>query len=335
MGSSKVVVAGAGSIGCFVGGHLAAAGRDVAFLARPRLVDELQRHGLTLTDRNGGRVTVAGEALRIGTDPALLASADIVLVTVKSGATREMADTIRAHAPAHAVVVSLQNGIDNAAILQRALPDMQVVAGMVPFNVAALGDGRFHRGTDGDIVIDAKAAAIAGMLTTPHLRIATHADMASIAWGKLLLNLNNALDALAGVPLRDELADRGWRKVLAACIDEALAALTAAGIRPAKVGSLPPSLLSTVLRLPDALFRIVAASQLKIDPHARSSMADDLALCRTTEIDQLQGAVVALAQERGVDAPVNRAVLGLVKQAEAQGAGSPHLRPADLGLPLP
>src|SRR5664280_3120061 len=140
MGSSKVVVAGAGSIGCFVGGHLAAAGRDVAVLARPRLVDELQRHGLTLTDRNGGRVTVAGEALRIGTDPALLASADIVLVTVKSGATREMADTIRAHAPAHAVVVALQNGIDNAAILQRALPGMQVVAGMVPFNVVALGD---------------------------------------------------------------------------------------------------------------------------------------------------------------------------------------------------
>ncbi len=90
-----------------------------------------------------------------------------MLVTVKSGATAEIAASILRHAPASAAVVSLQNGVDNAAILEEALPGRNVVAGMVPFNVAALGDGRFHRGTDGTILIDAKAAALAAALCHP------------------------------------------------------------------------------------------------------------------------------------------------------------------------
>ncbi|MGZ5236427.1 MAG: 2-dehydropantoate 2-reductase [Caldimonas sp.] len=325
-----IVVAGAGSIGCFVGGQLAAAGHDVRLLARPRVADELTRHGLTLTDCDGVTVRVAAADLVVRVEPALLASADVVLVTVKSGATRDIARSIAAFAPARAVVVSLQNGVDNVAILQDALPARPVVAGMVAFNVAALGEGRFHRGTSGEIVIDVRAAALAAELSTPHLPIATRADMRGVAWGKLLLNLNNALNALAGVPLREELADRAWRRLLAACIAEALAALRAAGIRPAKVGALPPSLLPLVLRLPDPVFRLVAAAQLKIDPAARSSMSDDLEHRRTTEIDQLQGAIVALAARHATPAPVNLAVLNLVKAAEARGSGSPRIGPADV-----
>ncbi len=326
----RVVVAGAGSIGCFVGGHLAAAGQSVRFLARPRIGDELMQHGLTLSDRDDCTVRVAAKDLVVGTDPGVLAAADVVLVTVKSGATREMAASIRAFAPAHAIVVSLQNGVDNASILQEELPAMKVVAGMVPFNVVALGDGRFHRATDGEVVVDAKVAALAEALSTPYLTIATHADMRAVAWGKLLLNLNNALNALAGVPLREELAQRDWRRVLAACIAEALAALAAAGIRPAKVGALAPSLLPALLRLPDALFKLVAAAQLRIDPSARSSMWDDLEHRRTTEIDQLQGAIVTLAAQHGTVATMNAAVLDRVKDAEKKGAGSPRLAAAAL-----
>lgn len=323
-----IVVAGAGAIGCFVGGQLVGAGRELRFLARQRIAEELAQHGLTLTDLEGGTVCVPSGRLAVGTDPAVLALADVVLVTVKSGATREIAHSIRQFAPAHALIVSLQNGIDNATILQEELPGRTVVAGMVPFNVVALGAGRFHRATDGEIVIDAKASALAAALSTPHMAVATHADMRAVAWGKLLINLNNALNALAGVPLREELADRGWRRILAACIAEALAALNAAGIRPAKLGALPPSLLPAVLRLPDALFKLVAAAQLRIDPSARSSMWDDLEQRRTTEIDQLQGAVVALATRHGLRAPFNEAVLERIKAAEKDGAGSPHIAPA-------
>jgi 2-dehydropantoate 2-reductase len=325
------VVAGAGSIGCYVGGRLAAAGRAVSLLCRPRIADELAAHGLTVSDRDGGQAHVDAAAFVIATDPAtVLETARIVLVTVKSGATAEMAQHIARFAPPDAVVVSLQNGLDNAAILRAALPGRTVAAGMVPFNVAALGDGRFHRGTDGEVVIDAIAADTAAALSVPGLPVGTDADMAAVAWGKLLLNLNNALNALAGVPLRDQVGDRRWRRILAACIDEALAALKAAGIRPAKVGKVSPALLPGLLRLPDVLFRVAAAAQLKIDPKARSSMFDDLEQRRTTEIDQLQGAIVALAERQGLTAPTNRAVLERVKVAEQARAGSPRLEPGDV-----
>jgi len=327
-----IAIAGAGSIGCFVGGQLAAAGRDVRFLGRDRVVDELRSHGLTLTDRDAGRVRVEPERLAATSDPATaLAGADIVLVTVKSSGTREIGRTVAELAPARAVVVSLQNGIDNAAILREELPARGVIAGMVPFNVVALGEGRLHRGIDGDIVIDAAAATLVATLSTPHLPVRTHHDMVAVAWGKLLLNLNNALNALAGVPLREELSDRRWRVLLARCIDEALAALQAAGIRPARVGAVPPSMLPSLLRLPDALFRIVAAAQVRIDPKARSSMQDDLAQHRTTEIDQLQGAVVALAARHGLRAATNALVLDRIKAAELRGEGSPRVAPDEIG----
>ena len=327
----RIVVAGAGAIGCYVGGRLAAAGHPVDLLCRPRIADEIVAHGLTLTDRDGGNEHVDASRLVIATEPAgVLETAGVVLVTVKSGATAEMARQIERFAPSDALVVSLQNGVDNAAILEAALPKRHVVAGMVPFNVAALGEGRFHRGTDGTIVIDAKAAGAAAALASPAMPIRAHADMRAVAWGKLLLNLNNALNALAGVPLREQLGDRRWRRILAACIAEALAALKAAGIRPAKIGAVAPRWLPLILRLPNGLFKLVAAAQIRIDPTARSSMFDDLEQRRLTEIDQLQGAIVDLAERHGTAAPVNQAVRERVKAAESAAAGSPRLQPADV-----
>jgi hypothetical protein len=125
----RIVVAGAGSIGCFVGGQLAAAGRARKVTARPRIAEELAQHGLTLSDQDDCTLRVAAKDLAVALDPEVLASADVVLVTVKSGATREMAASIRAFAPTHATVVSLQNGVDNATLLHEALPGMKVVAG--------------------------------------------------------------------------------------------------------------------------------------------------------------------------------------------------------------
>jgi 2-dehydropantoate 2-reductase len=136
----RIVIAGAGSIGCFVGGLLALGGADVVLLARPRIAEEIATNGLRLTSFEGWSETLATVAVE--TDAATaLAAADLVLVTVKSGATAAMATLIAAHAPALAPVVSLQNGLANAAILRSALPGRAVHAGMVSFNVLHGGEG--------------------------------------------------------------------------------------------------------------------------------------------------------------------------------------------------
>src|SRR5271169_4081847 len=149
-----IVVAGAGSIGCFVGGMLAAAGRDVALLARPRVIREIESNGLTLTSFEGASRQLAPRRLTLSDVPKIFVDAATVLVAVKSADTAEIADAIANHAPPDAVVVSLQNGVANVPLLRQRLPGRLVLAAMVPFNVIASGEGRYHRATSGDIVIE-------------------------------------------------------------------------------------------------------------------------------------------------------------------------------------
>src|SRR3954449_3686956 len=162
MTDRPIVVAGAGAIGCFVGGMLAASGRRVALLARPRVKTEIERFGLRLTDFTGFEKKLDAGRLVLSEDPSIFHSAGIVLVTVKSADTATVADQIAQHAPQDAVIVSLQNGVGNVALLQERLGGRQVLAGMVPFNVIGMGEGRFHRSTSGDIHVgedDANTAA--------------------------------------------------------------------------------------------------------------------------------------------------------------------------------
>jgi len=320
-----IVVAGAGSIGCFVGGLVASAGRRVSLLARPRIMAEIAQFGLTLTSLEGASWHVASQQIALSDDPKILADAGVVLVTVKSADTAEIADAIARHAPEDAVVVSLQNGIANVPVLRERLPGRTVLAAMVPFNVIAAGDGRFHRATSGDIVIEHDSADIAAQLSVPGLAMRATANIVGVQWGKLLVNLNNAINALSGLPLREQLGNRDWRGLFADQIAEGLMAVHAEGIRPVSATPVPSSWAPHLLRLPDALFKIALAPAMKIDPQARSSMWEDLERRRRTEIDYLQGVITDIADRRGLKAPLSHRIVALIREAEAAQLGSPRL----------
>jgi 2-dehydropantoate 2-reductase len=323
-------IAGAGSIGCFVGGMLAAGGRRVAFLARPRVIAEIEAHGLRLTGFDGFDRRLAARQFTLSENPDVFADAAAILVTVKSADTAEMAGIIAKHAPADAAIVSLQNGVGNAALLRGKLPGRRVLGGMVPYNVIALGEGRFHRATSGDIVIERDEANTAEKLSVPGSRMRATDNIAGVQWGKLLFNLNNALNALANLPLRTQLSQRPWRRLYADQVAEALAAIKAEGIRPVSPAPLPVSFMPPLLRLPDGLFEIVLGRTMKIDPEARSSMWEDLQRGRSTEIDYLQGIITEIAARRGLAAPLSRRIVELVRKAEADGKGSPGLTPEQI-----
>jgi 2-dehydropantoate 2-reductase len=320
-------VAGAGSIGCFVGGMLAAGGKRVTLLARPRVIAEIEQNGLRLTSFDGAEHRLAANQLALSENPDAFADAAIVLVTVKSADTAAMADVIARYAPKDTVIVSLQNGVSNLALLRERLPGRRVLGGMVPFNVIAPGDGRFHRATSGDIVIERDSAGTAEELSVPGLKMRATDNITGVQWGKLLFNLNNALNALANLPLRQQLAQRSWRRLYADQVAEALAAIKAEGIKPVSTAPLPVSWMPPLLRLPDALFEVVLGRTMKIDPEARSSMWEDLQRGRRTEIDYLQGIITGIADRRGLAAPLSRRIVELIRKAEAEGKGSPGLTP--------
>src|SRR5713101_4858715 len=323
-------VAGAGIIGCFVGGMYAAPGRRVALLARPRVIEEIEANGLRLTSFKGFEKRIAADQLTLSEDPSILGNTGAVLVTVKSADTAGIADIIAKYAPADAVIVSLQNGVGNVSLLRQRLPGRRVLAGMVPFNVIAPGEGRFHRATSGDIVIEQDEAATANKLSVPGLRMRPTPDIAGVQWGKLLVNLNNALNALADLPLRQQLAQRAWRSLFADQMAEGLAAIKAERIKPVSSTPVPVSWTPHLLRLPDALFNMILGWTMKIDPEARSSMWEYLQRGRRTEIDYLQGVITGIADRRGLQVPLSRRIVALIKSAEASGKGSPKLTPEQI-----
>jgi 2-dehydropantoate 2-reductase len=322
-----ISVAGAGSIGCFVGGVLADAGRRVSLLARPRVIAEIESNGLRVTSFEGFDRKAPSSQLLLSDDPSIFQDAGVVLVAVKSTDTADVADLIARHAPSDAVVVSLQNGVGNVSVLRERLAGRRVLAGMVPFNVIALGQGRFHRATSGDIVIEQDEAGTAAQLSVPHLTMRATDNIAGVQWGKLLLNLNNALNALSGLPLREQLAQRSWRKLFADQMSEGLAAIKAEGIKPVASTPVPPALTPYLLRLPDTVFQLLLGRTMKIDPEARSSMWEDLQRGRRTEIDYLQGVVTRIAERQGLKTPLSERIVALIKRAEAAGKGSPGLTP--------
>ena len=320
-----ICVAGAGSIGCFVGGMYAAAGRSVALLARPRVIAEIEGHGLRLTGFDGFERRIEAGRLTLSENPSIFKDAGAVLVAVKSADTAAIADLIARHAPRDAVIVSLQNGVGNVPVLRQRLPGRRVLAGMVAFNVVSRGEGRFHRATSGDIVIEQDEAETAHALSVPGLKLRASPDIAGVQWGKLVVNLNNALNALAGLPLRQQLEQRAWRRLMADQMAEGLAAIRAEGIKLVSATPVPASLTPHLLRLPDAIFTRVLGRTLKIDPETRSSMWQDLQRGRRTEIDYLQGVITEIADRHGLQVPLSRRVVALVKQAEVLGKGSPRL----------
>ena len=145
----KICIYGAGSIGCYLGGRLAAAGYDIDFIVRPKIQQQLQTYGLTVSDYQGFKQTIAVNRLQITDDPQIAAQADIILVCVKSASTEQVAGELKDILKKKTIIISFQNGLSNVGILKQILTDHILLEGMVPFNVAALGNGIFHQGTDG------------------------------------------------------------------------------------------------------------------------------------------------------------------------------------------
>jgi 2-dehydropantoate 2-reductase len=302
----SIAVVGAGAVGCFFGARLAQAGHHVTLIGRQRHVQAMREHGLRVQWADH----VDTVAVAADTELAAVRGAELVLVAVKSTDT---AATARALAPllaADALVVSLQNGVDNAPALQRELRQTVVPCAVyVAASMAAPGVVAHHG--RGELVVGALHGA---------------ADAALVARLQALAELFGS----AGVPVRvaDDVAGELWLKLVVNCAYNAVSALTqlpyARIAACAEVVAVQRDVVAEVVALARAEGHPLDAgqAQLAVDAIARtmpqqlSSTAQDLARGRPTEIDHLNGYVARRGAELGVAAPVNRTLHALVKLAE-------------------
>lgn len=328
MRRTRVAILGAGNIGCYLGGWLAAAA-DVTLIGREARISAIARDGLTVTDLRGRSRTVRPETLTLATDAGAVRGSDYVLLTTKTLGTTAAIAGAAPHLDQDSIIVSFQNGIANADLIDEALAPTfpsrasrpLVLAGMVPFNVVAPEATSWLQTVSGRVRVKdhpridpfVRAAQGSG------IRVDLEPDMRPVLWGKLLLNLNNAVNGLTGLPLAQQLRDRDARMVLAGCQEETLAVARRLGTQPARTSPLPPALVPALLRSPTPVFAALSRSTLQVSPEARSSMAEDLDAGRPTEIREFQGTVAALGRAHGVPTPVCGRVVDLVREAETRG----------------
>lgn len=316
---TKIVILGAGAIGCYIGAAWQLCGLDVTLLARPATAAAITQHGVTLSGGQAARIAPGNIA--VTPDASILTQADLIVVTVKSTALGQVIDDIRKFAQPGTPVLCLLNGVSPLATLRAALPDHPVLAGMVPFNVVWTPPSQFRRSSIGSIKTDRHALleTISSATKSCHAPIEQCEDMQAIQYGKLLLNLNNPINALSGLTLYDQIRQRPYRRVFAAALSEALTVLKTARIKPAKVGAASPALGVILLKSPDFLFNSIVIRVQKIEQGSLTSMAVDLAAGRKTEVDTINGDIVRLAAQFGQTAPVNATLVRLVHEAETGG----------------
>lgn len=325
---TKIVVLGAGSIGCWIGGHLIKGSADVTFIGRERFASQISEHGLQLTHFE--REPLHCETVDFQTGAHGLAGADIIALCVKSQDTTGAAAQILERAP-DAAVVSFQNGIRNPEILREVLPQENILPAIVPFNVTPTTPGAFHCGTAGPLIIEDRASVqpLAAALEAGGQPVEMKDDIVGDQWAKMIVNLNNGLNTLTGGTLKDGLLQRDYRRALASCVEEAMEVARRNNVELGTFNGRSPAALTKTLRLPNLAYRLIMQTIVKIDAKARSSMLDDLEGGKPSEIDFLQGEIVSKAEKAGMIAPYNAAILEAVTQAFSQGE-SPCLSGAEI-----
>jgi 2-dehydropantoate 2-reductase len=316
----KVAIFGAGSTGCYLAGELALAGLDVSLICRPRIKENIMAAGgIHLTDYlELDKVVMPSQLLTDLKDETY----DLVFVTVKCHQLKGAVATLLTMTHSQSSLVLMQNGLGSLDIVANALKQQhgsrQLLLGITPFNVLQKANAVFHKGTEGGFMFQEHKVLlpIYHALTAHGFSCELKTDFESVIHGKLLLNLNNALNAIIDLPIKQQLSQRQTRILLAKAMKEWLNVCRAAGFNLKQLTKVKPQYLPFILSLPDFLFTRLAKAMLSIDDKARSSMWEDIQATRPTEIDYLNGAVVRLGKEYGISTPINAAIVEAIKLLE-------------------
>src|SRR5438094_1133715 len=303
--SMKIAVMGAGAVGCYYGGMLARAGHEVVLIARPQHVEAIKRDGLRM------ETTTFDEHVRLAasSEPRAVQGAKLVLFCVKSTDTESAGAQIRPHLPADALVLCLQNGVDNADRLRAVLPETAVAAAVVYVATEMAGPGHVKHHGRGELVIEPvnsssfSSEAVAQALIAAGVPTEVSSNVRGALWAKLILNCAyNAVSAIAQLPYGKTVQGEGVKDVMRDVVAECLAVAQAEGVQ------VPGDVDGAVRKIADSM------------PSQYSSTAQDLARGKRSEIDYLNGLIVRRGEALGVATPANRVLWALVKLLESKRA---------------
>jgi 2-dehydropantoate 2-reductase len=292
----RYVVVGAGAVGCYFGGMLARAGLPVSLVGRATHVDAIKAHGLRMqTATFDEQVCIAAS-----TELSAVSDADVVLFCVKSTDSAATAHQLQVLLKPGAVLLSLQNGVENADIVRGELANV-VIPAVVYVATEMAGPGHLLHHGRGELVIgeSAASATVAADFAAAGVPVQVDANVMGALWAKLIVNCAyNALSAIVQQPYGELVQVAGIPELMALVVDECIAVASADGI------TVPGDPHEAVRRIAHTM-----AGQY-------SSTAQDVARGKPNEIDYLNGYVVRRGHAHGIATPLNQTLLSLVKLAE-------------------
>ena len=294
-----VAVMGAGAVGCYYGGMLARAGHRVTLIGRPQHVQVFQARGLRLQTQDFDETI----AVTASTEASAVADADLVLLAVKSPDTQDAGEQMRAHLQAGALVLCLQNGVDNAERLRAVLPGVQIAAAVVYVATEMSGPGHLHHHGRGELLIEPspRSRAVAQALIAAGVPTEISDNVRGALWAKLILNCAyNALSAVGRIAYGELVQRPGVQAVMRDAVAECCAVAAADGV------NIPGDVALAVRRIAETM------------PTQYSSTAQDLMRGKPSEIDHLNGHVVRRGQALGVPTPANQVLWTVVKLLETR-----------------
>jgi len=316
----NVLVMGAGAVGCFVGGTLAAAGHQVTLVGRAALMNKIASAGLSIQWPGRSASTVWPETTLSTAD--LKPDYDFILVTVKSPDTAAAAEQLAAlvRAAKQTWLVSLQNGIGNEEQLSATVGAHKVIAGAITIPMAMTETGCIEvtkpKGGLGLARLDQiePVETLAGALNQAGLTTRIYPDYRAMKWSKLLLNIvNNASSAILNLPPAEIIARPELLDLEIEAIREGVQVMGAQGLRAVRLPGYPVDWLAWLVSagwLPPPLKRRVLRPFMRRGRGSKMpSLQLDLAAGRTrSEIETLNGAIVRAGKKLGISTPVNQAL---------------------------
>lgn len=322
-GSTKHLIFGAGLIGCYLGACFSYAKQRVILVGKARFTEQLRKN-YSISDYKNQTFTVEEmpEVYRKEQLTGKHIKTDFIWLTVKCTALEDAVLDIQSLVTENTIILCCQNGVKTHSLVKQAFPHNKVIRVMIPFNVVNDSTGHFHRGSQGHMAIesivtmDDNVKWLARQLSSKFLPLEVSYNMTALQWAKLQLNLGNAVNALASIPLKEMLENKLYRLFLAQLMQELLVVTSKKQIKLPKIANVPNKYIPSILRLPTWAFKLIAHQMLALDPKVRTSMWWDLNESRKTEIDFLNNTVVKQAKQLGIATPCNAFVVEAIKQAE-------------------
>jgi 2-dehydropantoate 2-reductase len=303
----KVAVVGAGAMGCAYGGRLSEGGHEVWFVdVWEEHVEAMNEAGLRIEGVGGDRIT----RVRATTNPADVGVVDLVLIAVKSWATRDAVQSAKPLIGANTVVMTVQNGLGNVPTIAEAVGPERVVGGIALESGVIKGPGHLcHTSSTQTQIADLvggrtpRVEHLAQLFNAAGIKTVVADNIDTVIWGKLLLNVTvNSLCSVTGFTCSELPQYEGTASLLKLVITEA------AGVAKA---------LDVKIPYEDPVDRVFR-NCIEVGP-AKPSMLQDLEKGRQTEIDFMNGAIVREAERLGLQAPYNTVLTFLVKALEQSG----------------